>query len=76
MSDQQRDQEAIRYQEKIRSIACMESNMIAPNLFQYMGYRKFAAEQLLKAKPDSSTEKSLRDQVELMNQKIKHLLVL
>ena len=70
------DQTAIEYQERIRIAAGFDSQRIAAALFEYVGGRKHAAQRLLKAKPDSSSEQAYKDMIEFMNQKIKQLLAL
>ena len=57
----------------LRRAAGFDAEMTSPYLFQILGYRKHAAEQLLK-ETDEQKAKDLEEVLEYSNQKIKQIL--
>ena len=74
MSDQQYAQSIMEEKRKLDIAAGFEAERTAPLLFQILGHRKLAAQQLYKVVHDSPTGQELQRIIEYDNEKIKEIL--
>ena len=76
MNEQAIDRDRMDEANRLRVAAGFDSERAAPSLFQFIGQRKLAAQQLIKTPPDSDTAIELEKMVIYCNENIKQILAL